>query len=244
MDDSPPRIDGFPHLRAGSLQAVLMDLDGTLVDTEQYWIAAEYALVAEHGGTWSDEHARAIVGNALLTAADYLRAHGGVDLPSARIVEILSDTVAGALGRRVPWRPGARELLAAARGEGIPCALVTMSYSELARAVIDRLPGATFGAVVTGDEVRYGKPHPEPYLTAAERLGVDPRACLAIEDSPTGIASAESAGCAVLAVPNQVPIERAGSRVVRPSLAGLDVAGLRAVFAVAAGARPSRSPAA
>ncbi len=91
--------------------AVLWDMDGTLVDTEPSWMAAEYALVAEHGGSWSEEQARALVGNALPTSAEFLRRDGGVDLPLEVIVEQLTDRVVADVRRTVPWRPGARELL-------------------------------------------------------------------------------------------------------------------------------------
>ena len=208
---------------------MLFDMDGTLVDTEPYWIAAEYALVAEHGGTWTDEHAHALVGNALLTSAEYIREHGGVDMPAELIVERLLDDVVRATLREIPWRPGGAALLRRLRERGVPCALVTMSYSRLAAAVIDALSPGTFDVVVTGEEVRDGKPHPEPYLTAAARLGVDPGRCVALEDSPTGIASAEAAGCVVVAIPHAVPIEAAPSRTLVDSLEGLTVDALDAL---------------
>jgi HAD superfamily hydrolase (TIGR01509 family) len=208
---------------------VLFDMDGTLVDTEPYWIAAEYALVESAGGTWSDEHAHAIVGNALLTSAEYIRAHGGVDLPAPVIVERLIDDVASAAAQQMPWRPGALELLTAVHDRGIACAMVTMSYARLAATVTDVVPAGTFSAVVTGDELRHGKPHPEAYLTAAARLGVDPTRCVAIEDSPTGVASAEAAGCVVVAVPHLVPIAAAPGRTVVESMAELDVDRLQAL---------------
>ena len=206
--------------------AVLWDMDGTLVDTEPSWIAAEYALVADHGGTWSDEHAHALVGNPLLVSAEYIRRHGRVDLPAEVVVEQLLDAVVADVRRRVPWRPGARELLGALQDAGVPCALVTMSYARLADAVLAPLPDGAFATVVTGDEVRHGKPHPEPYLTAARRLGVAPPGCVAIEDSLTGVASAEAAGCAVVAVPHVVPVPPGPGRVVVETLAGLTPSGL------------------
>jgi HAD superfamily hydrolase (TIGR01509 family) len=212
-----------------AVQAVLFDMDGTLVDTEPYWMAAEYALVAEHGGSWSDEHAHALVGNALLTSAEYIREHGGVDLPAEVIVERLLDDVVRATLHAIPWRPGGGDLLRRLRERGVPCALVTMSYSRLAAAVVDALSPGTFDVVVTGDEVRDGKPHPEPYLTAAARLGVDPSRCVALEDSPTGIASAEAAGCVVVAIPHAVPIATAPSRTLVDSLESLTVDGLDAL---------------
>jgi beta-phosphoglucomutase-like phosphatase (HAD superfamily) len=217
---------GAAQQTGASLQAVLFDMDGTIVDTEPYWITAEYELVESFGGTWNDVHAHALVGNALLDSAAYIRAHGGVELPSEEIVERLMDRVQAACEFAIPWRPGAVRLLAELAEHDIPCALVTMSYERLARAVVDQLPAAAFAAVITGDQVRDGKPHPEAYLTAAERLGVDPARCVAIEDSPKGIASAEAAGCLVVGVPHRVPIPAAPGRVLARSLTEVDVAWL------------------
>ena len=212
-----------------SLEAVLFDMDGTIVDTEPYWMAAEYALVAASGGRWSDEHAHAIVGNALLDSAAYLREHGGVLLEPEVIVERLLDEVVAAARQQIPWRPGAVELITALGEHGIPCGLVTMSYARLAQTVVDALHADAFTTIVTGDEVADGKPHPEAYLTAAVRLGVDPRHCVAIEDSPTGIASAEAAGCVVVAIPHRVPVPAAPGREIVASLSDLDVERLDAL---------------
>ena len=202
--------------------AVLWDMDGTLVDTEPYWIEVEYALVEEHGGTWSLEQALSLVGNDLLLSGEYIREHGGVDLEPAVIVDRLLDGVIARIRERVPWRPGAVELLAALRAAQVPCGLVTMSYQRFVAPVLAALPEGSFATVVTGDAVTVGKPHPEPYLTAAALLGVPPGDCLAIEDSNTGAKSAEAAGCTVLVVPNHVPVLEGERRVFRDTLAGLD----------------------
>src|SRR5690349_21318890 len=202
-------------------------MDGTLVDTEPYWIQTEFDLVAEFGGTWSMEHALNLVGNDLLVSGEYIREHGGVDLPAAEIVERLLDGVIERINQRVPWQPGAVELLAALRAEDVPCALVTMSYERFVAPILEALPADTFATVVTGDRVTIGKPHPEPYLRAAAELGVDPTDCLAIEDSNTGAKSAVAAGCTVLVVPNHVPVLEGERRIFRDSLDGLGVAGLR-----------------
>lgn len=208
--------------------AVLWDMDGTIVDTEPYWIECEYALVEAHGGTWSDEHARALVGNNLPDSGRYIREHGGVDLTPEEIVDTLIAGVVERIRRHIPWRPGAQDLLAALNAEGVPCALVTMSYRPMAEAVVECLPRGSFATLVCGDEVTHGKPHPEPYLTAADLLGVDPGACVAIEDSPTGVASATAAGVPVLAVEHLVPVLPAAGRHVVKTLEGVVPADLAA----------------
>ncbi|MEY2444899.1 MAG: hypothetical protein QOE00_1479 [Ilumatobacteraceae bacterium] len=183
-------------------------MDGTLVDTEPYWIDCEFELVEAHGGTWSQEHAVAIVGSDLRDGARYIRDHGGVDLPVDEIVNQLLDGVIARVRRSMPWRPGARELLAELRTEGIPCALVTMSWRRLADAIVGQLPEGSFAATIVGDEVEHGKPHPEPFRAAARALSVSPKDCVALEDSPTGVRSAMAAGCRVIVVPHIVEIPR------------------------------------
>ena len=218
MSIRPAALNG-----AGPLpDAVLWDMDGTLVDTEPYWLEAERALVEAHGGAWTEDDAKAVVGTALIDSATYMREHGGVPLPPEEIVELLLDRVVALVEQGVPWRPGAVELLTDLRRNHMPCALVTMSYERFVAPVLARLPKGTFDVVVTGDAVTVGKPHPEPYLTAAALLGVAPGDCLAIEDSNTGAKSAEAAGCTVLVVPNHVPVLEGERRVFRDTLEGLD----------------------
>jgi HAD superfamily hydrolase (TIGR01509 family) len=177
------------------------------------------------------------VGNALPESGRYIREHSGIDLTPEEIVGELLRGVVERVRRHVPWRPGAQELLAALHADGVPCALVTMSYRPLAEAIVGRLPAGSFAAVVTGDEVTRGKPHPEPYLTAAARLGVDPAGCLAIEDSPTGVGSATAAGIPVLAVEHLVPILPGPGRHVVQSLSGVGPADL-ALWSAALSASP------
>jgi HAD superfamily hydrolase (TIGR01509 family) len=218
--------------------AVLWDMDGTLVDTEPYWIDVEFALAEEHGGTWSREHALNLVGHDLLSSGHYIREHMGVDLAPEQIVELLLDGVVARVERTVPWRPGAVDLLKGLTDAGIPCALVTMSYTRFVAPILAGLPNGTFDAIVTGDQVDRGKPHPEPYLTAAALLGVSPTDCLAIEDSDPGATSAVSAGCQVLVVAGHVPVPPGPRRVFADSLVGLDPAGLGAVWRGAVGGPP------
>ena len=122
--------------------------------------------------------------------------------------------------RGVPVRPGARELLAEVAAAGLPHALVTGSERRFMDAVLART-GMRFDALVCADDVSMTKPDPEPYLLAAKLLGADPARCFALEDSPNGVASAEAAGCQVIAVPSLVPIEPAPGRAVVRSLLDL-----------------------
>lgn len=206
--------------------AVLWDMDGTLVDTEPYWIEAENELAAEHGATWSHDQALQLVGNDLLASGRIIKEQMGLSLSPAEIVERLLDGVVARVQDEVPWRPGARELLGQLTQAGIPCALVTMSWERFVSPILANLPPDTFSVVITGDAVTHGKPHPEPYATAAARLGVHPAATIAIEDSETGCRSAEAAGCTVLAVPLHVSVEPGERRVFRDTLVGLDPTGL------------------
>ncbi|MDO3396274.1 HAD family phosphatase [Nocardioides sp. SOB44] len=215
---------------AGLPAALLWDMDGTLVDTEPYWIETEFALADRYGGTWSRAQALDLVGNDLLTSGRYIREHMGIDLTPERIVEELLDGVVARVEQAVPWVPGARELVLEARAAGIACALVTMSYERFVAPILAHLPPETFRVIVTGDKVELGKPHPEPYLTAAAALGVAPGDCVAIEDSNTGAKSAEAAGCTVLVVENHVPVLPGPRRVLRPTLEGLSPGDLGALL--------------
>ncbi|GAA1141859.1 HAD family phosphatase [Nocardioides aquiterrae] len=205
-------------------RAVLWDMDGTLVDTEPYWIRTEYEMAERYGGTWTDANAMDLVGNDLRVSAAYIQEHMGIDLGIDEIVEELLDGVVRKVEEKVPWRPGAVELVERVRAGGIPCALVTMSYARFVAPILAQLPPETFRVVVTGDRVEQGKPHPEPYLTAAAALGLRAADCLAIEDSNTGAKSAEAAGCLVLVVENHVPVLPTERRVFADTLAGIDLA--------------------
>ncbi|MFC3299172.1 HAD family phosphatase [Arthrobacter agilis] len=215
------------------LQGVLWDMDGTIVDTEPYWIRAEKDLVEEHGGTWSTEQATALVGQALDFSAGLLQ-EAGVDLGIRSIIEHLTGRVAAAVAQAVPWRPGARELLADLRRREVPCAMVTMSEPLLATAVASRLPEGTFSHLVTGDRVRSGKPDPEAYqlgfdLLASEVPGLRKDRVIAIEDSLPGVTSALGAGLVTLAVPHFVALPADERRTDWETLQGrtaLDLAAL------------------
>lgn len=215
-----PTYDG-PVSTAELPAAVLWDMDGTIIDTEPFWMAEETALVEAAGGRWTRADAEDLVGSELLRSARLILDRTPVTGSPQQVVDRLVAGVIARVRAEQPWRPGSVELLAELSSLGVPSALVTMSWTELADVVVEGLPPGTFSTVVTGDQVTRGKPHPEPYLVAASRLGVDPRRCVALEDSPTGAASATAAGVPTLGVPNVVPIPpRPGMRLLG-SLAGV-----------------------
>ncbi|MDR1427606.1 MAG: HAD family phosphatase [Bifidobacteriaceae bacterium] len=185
--------------------AVLWDLDGTLVDSEEYWIEGEFALVNQHRGMWSREDALAMVGNDLTRTGQTLREHG-VDMEVPEIVQFLLANVIARMRERVPWRPGAESLLAQCRDRAVPCALVTASYRDYAEAVVDVLPRGSFAAIVPGEEVSAGKPDPEGYLRAADVLGAERNHCVILEDSHTGVQAAINSGMPAVAIPFLVEV--------------------------------------
>jgi len=203
---------------------VFWDLDGTIVDTEPYWIQAEKDLVREHGGTWTDEDAVELVGQALPYSARRLQ-QAGVSLNVEEIISALTQKVAARISKLVPWRPGARELLEELAAAGIPCAMVTMSTGPLARLVAGQLPEGTFHLLVTGEMVQRGKPHPDPYELAFDQLaaevpGLSKARCAAVEDSLPGYTSAHAAGLAAVAVPHVIELPPDRRRIQWDTLAG------------------------
>ena len=212
--------------------AVLFDLDGTLVDTEPYWIDVEMELATRDGGTWTHADGLGLIGSDLRHSARVLREQGGLQGTDQEIIDAL---VAGVAQRNathgIRWRPGARALLDELHAARVPCAIVTMSYRTLAESVVALLPDGMIHTIVGGDDVQQGKPHPEPYLLAAARLGVDIAHCIGVEDSPTGIASVEAAGARAIGVPFLLHLHRAPGRSRVESLASLTLADLQAIVA-------------
>lgn len=201
-------------------KAVLWDMDGTLVDTEPYWIAGEKTLVARFGRIWTDEDSLQLVGNDLEGSAAVLQS-AGVDMPVPEIVEHLTDQVLGQLTEHgVPFRPGAKELLLALRDAGVKTAIVTMSRHRMAEQVVSSIDFDAFDAILGGDDVARPKPFPDPYLAGAEALGVDIRDCVALEDSPTGLRAAVASGATSIGIEHFVSLEGLGAADVWKTLAG------------------------
>ncbi|WP_184847355.1 HAD family hydrolase [Allocatelliglobosispora scoriae] len=212
---------------------MLFDMDGTLVNSEPLWEETLHELAAEYGGTLSDAARFSMVGTDMVTSMTILHADLGqpwrdIAASGLRITELTERLFA----RGLPWRPGARELLAECRAAGLPLALVTSTERRLVEVALETLGRDTFAVVVCGDEVGgHTKPHPAPYLRAAELLGVDVTRCVAIEDSPAGVRSAVAAGAAVLGVPGDVVLAPELGATLAPSLTGVDLAFLRRLLA-------------
>ena len=215
--------------------AVLFDMDGTLFDSEKLWDVGLQELARRLGGELSRDARVAMIGATLEDSMRMLHADVGrpeLDIEASGVW--LEARVGELFVTGLVWRPGAQELLAAVRAAGLPAALVTATRRKLVEAALDTLGRENFDAVVCGDEVAHSKPHPEPYRRAAELLGVDARRCVAIEDSVTGTASAEAAGCPVLVVPSEAPVPAGPRRVQRETLVGVGVPELAAVLAAVA----------
>jgi HAD superfamily hydrolase (TIGR01509 family) len=215
--------------------AVLWDMDGTLVDSEKLWDVALYETSEWLGSKLSDEQRSTLVGSNMDATATYLLEVAGRVVTPEAVEEVgaaIRDRTAGLFDDPLPWRPGAREALAAVRAAGIPSALVTSTERALTDLALKTIGREFFDVTVCGDEVDgRNKPHPRPYQLAAELLGVDPARCVAVEDSPPGTESAEAAGCVVLVIPNDVPVGPGERRVFRTSLVGVDVATLSSLVA-------------
>jgi len=227
-----------------ALRAVLFDMDGTLVETEQLWGEALFALAGRLGGRMSEEARQRTVGTSMSVSMRILYddlglTHSERQLRSdARWVE---DETARLMADGVAWRPGARELLVAVREAGLATALVTTTPRRLADIVLARIgetaPGVpAFDVTVCGDEVPARKPDPTPYLQAMSALGVRPADCVVIEDSQAGVGAGLASGAAVLGVPSMQPLAPAPGLTLIHSLVGLGVADLRAVVARSAAA--------
>lgn len=214
-------------------KAVLWDMDGTLLDSEKMWDVAMIDLAADLGVEMTHELRESTLGNSMMNALT--KVFDGAGIPAGerdydgraawlriRVTELFS--------RGIPWMPGAREALDLIASQGISLALVTNTERELTEQALDTLGRDRFATTVCGDEVRLGKPEPDPYLQAARLLGVEPTSCLAVEDSPTGTQAASSAGCPVIVVPSAAPVPAGPGRTIRQSLRGLTLADVADAF--------------
>ncbi|MGH6656304.1 MAG: HAD family hydrolase [Actinocrinis sp.] len=211
--------------------AVLFDMDGTLIDSEPIWFETEIAILAEYGYELAREHWVNVLGQPNDVAVRYLLEVSGVPLSPQQLNRRIEDAMAERLGAGVELVAGAKELFTEIDAAGVPAALVTASSRRIVEASLGSIGADRFRLTVSGDDVLRGKPDPEPYLTAARRLGVDPARCVVIEDSPNGSRSGAAAGCRVVAIPHAAPIAPHPLITLAGSLAEVNLGFLRGLFA-------------
>ncbi|MEU8403709.1 HAD family phosphatase [Nonomuraea sp. NPDC048892] len=220
---------------ARTLAAALFDMDGTLFDSEPLWDVSLAGFAETLGGTLAAETRRRVVGSNLRDTARIVHDSLGVAADVEESAAWLLERTRQLFALGVPWRPGAQAVVRSVRERGIPTALVTSSHRVLVDEVLAQLDPGMFDTVVCGDEVTRPKPDPESYLTAADRLGVDPRDCVALEDSRPGITSALAAGCLVVAVPEDAAALAEGHGAVVAALETVTVDRLISLLAARIG---------
>jgi HAD superfamily hydrolase (TIGR01509 family) len=207
------------------IEAVVFDLDGVLIDSEPVWEQVRRQVVAEHGGHWALDAQQRLMGMSTPEWARYLSEDLGVALPPDAVAALVTDQMAARYARRLPLLPGATEAVRALAARW-PLGLASSSPPALIGAVLDAAAlRDCFAATLSADEVARGKPAPDIYLAAADRLGHPPRRCAAVEDSTNGLFSAAAAGLHVIGVPRPRyppdPAALAAAELVLPGLAGL-----------------------
>jgi HAD superfamily hydrolase (TIGR01509 family) len=229
MTSTVPAL-GTRTAEGSALQAVLLDMDGTLVDTEGFWWDVEVEVFRALGHTLDESWRHVVVGGPMTRSAGFLIEATGADIPLAELTVLLNDGFEDRIGRSLPLMPGAARLLAELAAHEIPTALVSASHRRIINRILSSVGPQYFALTVAGDEVERTKPFPDPYLLAAAGLGADPARCAVIEDTATGVAAAEAAGCQVVAVPSVAPIAPAARRTVVSSLEEVDLPFLRGLM--------------
>lgn len=207
------------------LEAVLFDMDGLLVDSEPEWFEVEAMVFARLGAdrAWTPSDAHALTGQALEASAARIARLSGSTVPATVVAGWMVESMAERLARGVPFKPGALELMGVLGRSGVRVAVVSSSYRQLVDTVLGQIPAGLVQTTVAGNEVRRGKPHPDPYLQALAGLRVAAGNAVVVEDSPTGATAGAAAGCAVLVVPDVAPLPSEHPWEVVASLADVDV---------------------
>jgi HAD superfamily hydrolase (TIGR01509 family) len=221
---------GTRTAEGSALQAVLLDMDGTLVDTEGFWWDVEVEVFAGLGHALDESWRHVVVGGPMTRSAGFLIDATGADITLDELTVLLNDGFEDRIDHRLPLMPGAARLLSELAAHEIPTALVSASHRRIIDRILASIGPQYFALTVAGDEVERTKPFPDPYLLAATGLEAEPGRCVVLEDTATGVAAAEAAGCRVLAVPSVAPIAPAAGRTVVTSLEGVDLAFLRGLM--------------
>lgn len=214
---------------ATDFEAIFFDMDGTLIDTEPYWLASETQLMNRFNYQWTSEDQKNCLGGPLSRVGDYMFERAGDNSPQFFVDELIN-LVEEKFTQEIRFMAGARELLEEIRNQNIPCALVSASPRILVDCALKHLGDGYFALSISSDDVIKSKPDPEPYISAATRLGVNIENCLILEDSKTGIASAQASGAWVLAIPHIVEIEPDTRTVVVNSLVECPLSTITSLF--------------
>src|SRR5881398_2601043 len=186
-----------------AFRAVIFDLDGVLADSEPWWNKIDATLLAEHSVTYRGEYHRNVLGVSYRLAVEFYKKTFGLSVPTDEMMRRRGEIAADFFANRIDVFPSAKTVLQELRQMNLHLAVATSSVSASARSFLARHGLSTFfEVVVTGEEVEHGKPHPEIYLRAAEKLGIAAAACLVIEDALSGIAAAKAAKMRVAAIPD------------------------------------------
>lgn len=191
------------HDMAQRVRAVIFDLDGVLADSEPSWNEIDAQLLAEHGVTYRGEYHREVLGVSYPLAIDFYKKTFNLSAPAEELMRRRGEIATDFFAHRIPLFPSTREVLEELAGMNLRLAVVTSSVSASARPFLDRNQlTAFFHVIITGDEIEHGKPHPDIYLRAAEKLAIAPDECLVIEDSLSGVAAGKAAKMQVAAIPD------------------------------------------
>jgi 16S rRNA pseudouridine516 synthase len=184
-------------------RAVIFDLDGVLADSEPWWNEIDAQLLREYGVTYRGEYHREVLGVSYRLAVEFYKKAFGISAPAEELIRRRSEIATEFFANRVGLFPSARAVLEELRQMKLRLAVATSSVGTSARPFLDRHQlTAFFDVIVTGDEIERGKPAPDIYLRASEKIGIPADACLVIEDALSGIAAAKAAGMRVAAIPD------------------------------------------
>jgi len=198
-----------------AFSAAFFDMDGLFLDSEPQWHESQKEICARYSYSWDDDDQRICIGGPLSRVGDYISDICAHDMTGPQVVNELTEMMLVKLSTKAILMPGAFAAVERVR-EVMPVALVSASPRILMDAALTTLPEDFFQFTISADDVTRTKPFPDPYLEASKRMGFHPGSCVVFEDSLTGIASAKSAGCAVVAVPHYVDVALAPKvRVVR-----------------------------
>jgi HAD superfamily hydrolase (TIGR01509 family) len=188
-----------------TFSAAFFDMDGLFLDSEPQWHQSQQEICARYSYSWDDDDQRICIGGPLSRVGDYISDICAHDMSGAQVVAELTQMMLVKLSTKAILMPGAFDAVERI-SQVMPVALVSASPRILMDAALTTLPENFFQFTISADDVTRTKPFPDPYLEAAKRMGVAPGSCVVFEDSLTGIASAKSAGCAVVAVPHYVDV--------------------------------------